>query len=316
MKVQPVTNSYKDHLHQQLDEICKALSETAILSYILDPEWCDRIRLEIEKYREDTVFSSTSALIFLQLKHPFRGVPWFEKAQSTLLSGGINELDKDEKLAIGFMGLDPLKVYLPIWDERLTALSKLSSIRDKVEMKLNQLRSSRFTPEFRNHFFEVLVLGFFALNGVLTDIDTEETMVDGVIDIDNREMLLEVTFTSQELLLDTPGVHAGDVNALLDQVIHKITKKVADGRQLALAQGVPTILVFGLNRLGADDVIFKIGMEACFEDLRFSKLSGVILSDSWKFIGTRFYQSNRSQIPLSGKEFNLLKSWFYQRASD
>ncbi len=235
--MQPVTNSYKNHLHRQLDEICEALKRTTTLSLILDYEWCDRIRFDIENYKEDSVFSSTSALIFFQLKHPFRGVPWFEKAQSTILSGRINELENDEKLAIGFIGLDPLKVYLPIWDERLTALSKLPSKREKVEMKLHQLRKSRFAPEFRNHFFEVLVLGFFAHKGVLTDIDPEDTMVDGVIDIDNRQMLLEVTFTSQELLLDTPGVHTGDVNALLDQVIHKITKKVADGRQLGAGVG-------------------------------------------------------------------------------
>jgi len=314
--VQPVTNSYKNHLHQQLDEICQALRRTNTLFSILDKEWCDRIRLYIEDYKEDTIFSSTSALIFFQLRHPFRGVPWFEKAQSAIFSGGIDELENDEKLAIGSIGLDPLKVYLPIWDERLTALSKLSSKNEKVEMKLHQLRKSRFSTEFRNHFFEVLVLGFFAHKGVLTDIDPEHTMVDGVIDIDNREMLLEVTFTSQELLLDTPGVHTGDVNALLDQVIYKITKKVADGRQLALAQGVPTILVFGLNRLGADEVIFNIGIEACFDNLRFSKLSGVVLSDSWKFIGTRFYQSKNSEVPLSGKEFKILKEWCVHLATD
>ena len=122
-----MTNSYKNHLHQQLDEICQALRRTNTLSSILDKEWCDRIRLDIEDYKEDTIFSSTSALIFFQLKHPFRGVPWFEKAQSTILSGGIDELENAEKLAIGFIGLDPLKVYLPIWDERLSALSKLSS---------------------------------------------------------------------------------------------------------------------------------------------------------------------------------------------
>lgn len=311
-----MTNSYKNHLHRELDEICEALRRTTTLSLILDYEWCDRIRLDIENYREDSVFSSTSALIFFNLKHPLRGVPWFEKAQSTVLSGRLNELENDERFAIAFIGLDPLKVYLPLWDERLTALCKLPSKREKVEMKLNQLRQSRFTPGFRNHFFELLVLGFFAQKGVLTDIDPGNTMVDGVIDIDNRQILLEITFTSQELLLDTPGVHTGDVNALLDQVIHKITKKVAAGRQLALAQRVPAVLVFGLNRLGADEVIFKIGVEACFDNIRFSKLSGVVLSDSWKFIATRFYQSMNSEVPFSEKECKTLKGWFDQLPTD
>jgi len=120
----PVTNSYKNHLHRQLDEICEALRRTTTLSLILDYEWCDRIRLDIENYKEDSVFSSTLSLIFFQLKHPFRGVPWFEKAQSTILSGPVNQLENDEKFAIASIGLDPLKVYLPEWDERLAALSK------------------------------------------------------------------------------------------------------------------------------------------------------------------------------------------------
>jgi hypothetical protein len=311
-----VTKSYKNHLHLQLDEICEALRRTTTLSLIFDREWCDRIRLDIENYKEGSVFSSTSALIFFHLKHPFRGVPWFEKAQSTILSGRLDELENAEKSAIAFIGLDPIKVHLPIWDARLTALSKIPSKREKVEMKLLQLKKARFTPEFRNHFFEVLVLGFFAQKGVLTDLDPAETMVDGIIDIDNRQMLLEVTFTSQELLLDTPGVHTGDVNALLDQVIHKITKKVADGRQLALAQHVPAVLVFGLNRLGADEVIFRIGIEVCFDNLRFSKLSGVVLSDSWKFIETHFYQSKNPEIPLSQKESKTLKEWFDRFPTD
>ena len=309
-----MNNSYHTDLQRQLDSICDALEKTNTLSKILDEEWCKTVRNEIANFKADQVFSSDSALMFFQLNHPFRGVPWFENAQSLALSGGIEKLTSDEKMALAFCGFDPLKVFLPICDERLNALSKLPFKTEVIGGKFHQLKECRYTSDFRNHLFELLVLGFFAKEDALTDIEPADTMVDGVVNIDNRQILLEVTFTSQELLSDLPGVHSGDVNALINQVIYKAKKKVADGRQLALAKKVPAILVLGLNRLSADDITSRIGIEVCFDEPDFSKLSGVVVSDSWKLMTTRFYRGKNPEIPLSKVELTAFQSWFGQEA--
>ena len=305
-----MNNSYHTDLQRQLDSISDALEKTNTLSKILDEEWCKTIRNEIANFKAGGVFYSNSALMFFQLKHPFRGIPWFENAQSLALRGEIEKLTSDEKMALAFCGFDPIKVFLPICDERLTALSKLPFKTEVIGRKFHQLKECRYSSAFRNHLFELLILGFFAKENALIDIDPADTMVDGVLNIDNRRILLEVTFTSQELLSDQPGVHTGDVNALISQVIYKAKKKVADGRQLALAMKIPAILVLELNRLGADDITSRIGIEVCFDDPDFSKLSGVVVSDSWKLMTTRFYRGKNPEIPLSMVELTAFQSWF------
>ncbi len=100
------------------------------------------------------------------------------------------------------------------------------------------------------------------------------------------------------------------MDALISQVVYKARKKAANGRQIALAKGVPAILILGLNRLGADDVTSRIGIEVCFDDPDFSKLSGVVVSDTWKLMTTRFYIGKRPEIPLSDAESKALTVWF------
>ena len=126
------------------------------------------------------------------------------------------------------------------------------------------------------------MLGFFALRGVLTDIEvpTAGGTVDGEIRIDERPILVEVTFTSQELLPSQPGVHAVHPDPLVKHVIDKIRKTVAAGRQLATAGDVPAILVLGRNHFGADGVTAKWGIQECFAYPDFSGLSGVVVPES------------------------------------
>jgi len=162
--------------------------------------------------------------------------------------------------------------------------------------------------------FELSVLGFLAKEGVLTDIEVPvgngQSTVDGEISIDGRPILVEVTFTSQELLPPAPGVHLVDGEALVKQVVAKLRKKVAGGRQLALVRGNPSLLFLGRNRLGADNLTSRWGIKECFGDPDFAKLSGVIVSDSWKLIGTELHPGLLPEIPLSTNEIEVLTRWF------
>jgi hypothetical protein len=49
----------------------------------------------------------------------------------------------------------------------------------------------------------------------------------------------------KNLLPTGSGVCAVNIKPLVDQVVHKIKKKVADDRQLAAARGVPSPSLFG-----------------------------------------------------------------------
>ena len=230
------------------------------------------------------------------------------------MQGRENELDKESRFVLGCVGLDPLKTFLPILDERLGSFARLPFKLADVSKKLRELHANRFKPEFRNHVFELSVLGFFAKEGVLTDIEVSvgagQGTVDAEISIDGRPILVEVTFTSQELLPPGPGSGAIDVNQFVTQVVDKIRKKVAEGRQLALVRRNPSILVLGRNRLGADKVTSRWGVNECFDDPDFGKLSGVVVSDTWKLLRAEFHIAPQPDVPLSGREIETLTRWF------
>ena len=309
-----MAEEYRKDLRRRLRSVYEALSKTTFLSKILDQEWYQTISKEIERADLSHPLQIDSALMFSELDHLLRGVPWFEEAQDLVMQGRGNELDKESKFALGWVGLDPLKTFLPTLDERLASFAQLAFNQNDVSRKLKELHANRFNPEFRNHVFELSVLGFCAKEGVLTAIEIPvgagQGTVDGEISIDGRPILVEVTFTSQELLPPGPGSGAIDVNQFVSQVVDKIRKKVAEGRQLALVRRNPSILVLGRNRLGADKVTSRWGVNECFDDPDFAKLSGVVVSDTWKFLKTEFHIAPQPEVPLSDKEIETLTRWF------
>jgi hypothetical protein len=304
----------KQELQWRLDSVFAALSRTSFLAKILDGEWHETLSKQISQARPGAPFQSDSALMFLELDHPLKGAPWFEKAQDLLEQGQQDNLDREDKIALAFLGLDPLRHFLPLLDERLSAFDSLQFKRSEVLRKIKELRATRFKADFRNHVFELSVLGFFALKGVLTDIEVPIApaagTIDGEITIDGRQILVEVTFTSQELLPTLSDVRYVNVRPCVEQVIYKIRKKVAEGRQLALARGVPSLLFLGRNRFGADSVTSRWGVQECFSDPTFSCLSGIVTSDTWKLCRTEFHVGPNAETPLSKKEVDILQEWF------
>jgi len=309
-----MTDEYRQDLHRRLRFVYGALSKTSFLNKIFDQEWYQTISKEIERSDLNHPLQIDSALMFSEFDHPFRGVKWFEEAQDLVMQGNVEQLDPDAKFLLASWGLDPLKTFLPILDERLFSFEKLPFKRDEVSRKLTELHANRFKLDFRNHVFELSVLGFFANEGVLTDIEVSvgagQGTVDGEISIDGRPILVEVTFTSQELLPPGPGSGFIDVNQFVSQVVDKIRKKVAQGRQLALARHNPSILVLGRNRLGADKVTSRWGVNECFDDPDFGKLSAVVVSDTWKLLRTEVHVAPQPDVPLSGREIETLNRWF------
>src|SRR5262249_32492529 len=156
--------------------------------------------------------------------------------------------------------------------------------------KLKQLRDLRFSMSFRNYMFEMLVLGFFATQGLLTDIEisvgNSESTVDATIELDNRPIYVEVTYTSQEILnRPTQAVEVGaySLEPMINQVLKKIMAKVNSAKQLALVKGAPALLVVGRNFYGADDIATHAAVQRCFQSRAFENLSGFLSSANWHF---------------------------------
>lgn len=306
---------YRVDLHRRLDTVYEAVSRTDVLASILDRKWYETIWGEIDKADLSGPFHSESAVMLFELDHFLRGVQWFEQAQTAWLNGRAEDLGDDQARVLGIAGLDPLKTFLPVFEERLACFSRIPFRRPDVATKLKELRDNRFRHKFRNCAFELSVLGFLAKQGVLTDIEVEMdhetgTSVDGQINIDGRPILAEATLATKDLLSCEPGIHYGNWQDEVDQVLVKTRKKVADGRQLALARGIPCILFLALNPLAADTTIAKLVIHDCFENKEFAKLSGVVLSDSWKLFRAEFHDGPKAEVPLSVKETETLLRWF------
>ena len=148
------------------------------------------------------------------------------------------------------------------------------------------------------------------LDVIEVPVGTQGSCIDGLIKIDNRSVFTEVTLTSQEILSPFPGVHVASTEDLYNQVLHKIRKKVTDSRQIALVQSSPSLLIIGRNPRGTDQTMSELVIKDCFDNPEFHKLSGIIVSDSWKFLKAQFYKGTNPEIEFSSKEIEQIKSHF------
>jgi len=249
--------------------------------------------------------------MFFELIHWLRGSDWFEDGQKLLFGGKESALNDGQKMALAFLGPDPLKVLLPVLEKRLNSYFTSGLNFQVLKNKFDLLIKSRWSISFFNYIFEILALGAFASHGLLKGIEIQVgiqgSTIDGLIEIDNRPIYTEVTLTSQEILSPFPGVHSASTDDLYNQVLHKIAKKVADSRQLALVQSSPSLLIIGRNPRGADQTMSELVIKDCFDNPEFQKLSGVIVSDSWKFLKTQFYKGTNPEIEFTSKEIDQIK---------
>ena len=301
-------------LLSNLAALRQAVLATATLANVLDSGWFDAVEAEIKRTSPPRPSATDPSGFLYDFCHPLRGVDWFEKAQQLAIEGRRSEIGDEAKFALAFAGLDPIRTIVPSLDARLQAFSSLSFKPEAVRVKLAELRAARQNPSFKNHLFELSVMGDLALKKVLTDIEDPATAVDGVINIDGRDILVEATNTTQRVIPDFVGVFSVDPNVEINQVVKKVRKKVADGRQLARANGKPTVLFLARTHLGADRDSAKVALRECFRDTDFSTLSGVVVADSWKLFVTEWYPGERPDVPLTAREVGALKNWYARRA--
>ena len=291
----------------------QAMTATTVLNSILDGSWFDTVERAIRTDSPSHTISADPTGFLYDFCHPLRGADWFERDQELALAGRLAEVNEDSQFVIAFAGLDPIKTMLPIIERRLGAFAALRFKREIVRVKLDELRASRAAPAFKNHLFELNVMGDLALRGVLVDIEDSATGVDGAIRIDGRDILVEATNTIQRVIPEFTGVFFGNPDVEIDQVAKKIRKKVADGRQLARASGKPTILFLARTHMGASRESADVALEECFRSPSFSALSGVVLADTYRLNVTSWRPGVAPDVPLTDKEAAQLADWYAVR---
>ena len=297
-------------LVENLATLRRAVATTVVLRSILDDAWFNTVENAIRSESPSDAIPADPTGLLYDFCHPLRGVAWFERNQELALCGRLNEVSQDGQLAIAFVGLDPIRSVLPVLEKRLAAYSALPFKQDTVRVKLDELRTARTAPSFKNHLFELTVLGDLALRGVLVDVEGSATVVDGTIRIDGRDILVEAANTVQQVIPEFTGVFFGSPDAEINQVVKKVRKKVADGRQLALANGKPTVLFLARTRLGASRESADAALRECFRSPDFSGLSGVVLSDTYRLHVTSWRPGVAPDVPLTPKETAKLAAWY------
>ena len=297
-------------LLENLAALRRAVATAVVLKSILDDAWFDSVEQAIRSDSPSHTIPADPTGFLYDFCHPLRGVDCFERDQELALSGRLEEVDEDGQFAIAFVGLDPIRTMLPILENRLAAFAALPFKPETVEMKLEELRAAKAAPAFKNHLFELNVVGDLALRGVLVDIEDSATGVDGAIRIDGRDILVEATNTVQRVIPEFTGVFFGSPDVEIDQVAKKVRKKVADGRQLALANGKPTILFLARTHMGASKESADVALRECLRSPGFSALSGVVLSDTYRLHVTSWRPGVAPDVPLTDKEAAQLADWY------
>ena len=300
----------QDDLLANLVALRTAVAATRTLKSILDDAWFGTVEEAIHSSSPPHTVTADPSGFLYNFCHPLRGVGWFEEAQKLALEDRQGELDEDARFALWFAGMDPLNTILPLLESRLRAFAALEIKPEEVEMKLAELRAARSSASFKNHLFELSVLGDLALKKVLVDIEDATTAVDGACNVGGRDILVEATNTVQQVIPDFIGVFSTNPNVEIDQVVKKLRKKVAEGRQLARARGKPTLLFLAWTHLGAGRESAHIALRECFAAPEFAALSGVVLSDSWKLYVTSWHPGTSPDVPLVDAESQALGSWY------
>ncbi len=275
----------------EFQAIREAVGKTTVLSSIFDETWFEEAWPKIMSSSLPGMVSANPSLFFHRLPHPL--------------------LDTDK-----------FNTVLTLLDDRLNAFKALPFKKNVVNAKIELLRDTRSNKKFLEHFFEINVLGDLAFKRVLRDIEVfpdperSQSNVDGVIDLAGRQIFIEATNTTQEVIPRFTGstrVMALDPDRQIDQVVKKLRKKIAEKRQLARVNGSPTVLFLARTYYGADRHAAETAINECFHSNEFAGLSGAVLADSWKFQITSWHPGITPDIPLTEVEKRRLRDWYAKR---
>ena len=136
--------------------------------------------------------------------------PWFKEAWPKIKDSPLPGMRAVTPFFHGLphplLDTNRFNTVLTLLDDRLNAFKALPFKKKVVNAKIELLRNTRSNKKFLEHFFEINVLGDLALKSVLRDIEVfpdperSQSNVDGVIDLEERPILIEATNTTEEII--------------------------------------------------------------------------------------------------------------------
>lgn len=195
------------------------------------------------------------------------------------------------------------------WNRINLGIAKLEQLTAKpaiLKQKFKAAASSDW-PANECAAFEMDVLSHFVHDGTLVDIEARISnasgnKVDGVIQPCSRRILVEATKITRNLV--HPKVRSGNMS-VQEQVYQIVSKCNAKAKhQLNLASG-PTILAIAVPSRGVNQISAVWGLRDVFPGA--SAIGAAIISDTYRFVGNRWYVNPCSDNPLTEREIAYLR---------
>ncbi len=184
---------------------------------------------------------------------------------------------------------------------------KIKSLRNK----LDSIKEGDFYQTL-DTIFELFVL--YRFSNLIVDTERKVTNdsgsnVDAVIKLNDREVLLEASRISKNLV--NPNIRTGTMSVaeMIEQVLRKLDGKAGKNSQLGLAQ-VPSILAICLPNRGATQETAQWALEANLH--LFPRLGIVIVSYNYNFQGCKWYINTQANYPFTDCEIEQLKKILWQ----
>lgn len=188
-------------------------------------------------------------------------------------------------------------------------LSDTAKLMNFPEIEGEDSRWNKIWKQALSRALEIKTLCGFANDGFLENFDVrlktgKGQNVDALINIDNRNIVVEVTACTVSLV--DPRSKQGVINVadMIQQIKDKIDEKTA--RQL-VNLAMPTMLIITLpSGPGADHLTARIAVIEAFKQLPL--LSSVVISDSYLFKYGAWYFNKHASFVLTSKEKEYVSS--------
>lgn len=164
--------------------------------------------------------------------------------------------------------------------------------------------------------FELSALVKFIEDGVLIDIDPKliperNFRADALIKIDTREILVELTTITKELVRRNMDLSVEVFSIPVDRAVYQITSKIKAKaeQQLYLAKS-PVILIISLPQgIGATQLEAYWSIQENID--KYPQISSIIVSDTYCFKYGSWYFNEKATFKLNEKEKSYVSSLLY-----
>jgi|GEM_PF-6054848 len=216
------------------------------------------------------------------------------------------------------------------FDEAVLRIEKITKKKKMLRNKVGRILGKH--PQLHATVFEIYCLARFvnpSRNVELIDIDFKhqagsEQNLDGLIKINGREILFEITYIGRSLLESLAeqreqfyrrtgkdiDLHTEVGTLDIEGMIGQVTNKVNDKLNQIGNVTQPAILSIALPHFGADFVTANWALDDAFQEGQSYNIGCVVISGSYLLREARVYFNDNATYPFSEPERNILNSIF------